>query len=95
MTPSRRVREPIQVYLDPDERALLDRLAEDTGLSRAEILRRGLRRFATEETATSPMLTFAATLTAGDLPPDLAARHDEYLGEAALDRHAKPGRRPR
>ena len=95
MTPPRRVREPIQVYLDPDERALLDRLPDDTGLSRAEILRRGLRRFATEESAASPMLAFAATLAATDLPPDLAARHDKYLGEAAPERHANPGRRTR
>ena len=37
--PARRVREPIQVYLDADERALLERVARETGLSRAEILR--------------------------------------------------------
>jgi len=84
---SKRVREPIQVYLDQDERAVLDRLAGETGLSRAEILRQGLRRFAAQTASSSPMLNFAATLAAADLPPDLAARHDAYLGEDALERH--------
>ncbi len=37
------VREPVQVYLAPDDRDLLNRLAEETGLSKAEILRRGVR----------------------------------------------------
>lgn len=36
------VREPIQVYLTPDERSVLDRLAEELDISRAEVLRRGL-----------------------------------------------------
>lgn len=36
------VREPIQVYLTPDERAELDGTARDLGLSRSEVLRRGI-----------------------------------------------------
>lgn len=36
------VREPIQVYLTPDERAELDGAARDMGLSRSEVLRRGI-----------------------------------------------------
>ena len=80
--PPRRVREPIQVYLDADERALLDRVAAETGLSRAEILRRGLRRFAVEQAGVkSPMLEFMESLQALDLPPDLSERHDDYLAE--------------
>ncbi len=43
---SRRVREPVQVYLDPADRDLLEEVVRATGLSRAEILRRGLRRMA-------------------------------------------------
>ena len=35
---SSHVREPVQVYLAPDDSALLNRLAEETGLSKAEIL---------------------------------------------------------
>lgn len=37
------VREPIQVYLTPEERADLDRAAEAMGVSRLEALRRGIR----------------------------------------------------
>lgn len=37
-----RVREPIQVYLSSAERTLLDQLASRLGVSRSEVLRRGL-----------------------------------------------------
>ena len=37
-----RVREPIQVYLTSAERERLDRLASAFGISRSEVLRRGL-----------------------------------------------------
>ena len=42
---SKKVREPVQVYLDKLDRELLERAAQQTGLSKAEVLRRGLRRF--------------------------------------------------
>jgi len=38
-----RVREPIQVYLSAEERAELDRAAQNLGVSRSEALRRALR----------------------------------------------------
>ncbi len=76
------VREPIQVYLTPDERSLLDTAALTAGLSRAEVLRRGLRSFvAREQSGSSPMLGFARSLVGHDLPSDLAQRHDYYLVE--------------
>lgn len=81
------VREPIQVYLDPDERRVLDDLAEGTGLSRAEILRRGLKRFAAEHGGESQMLAFADSLKKMKAPADAAERHDWHLGDAALDPH--------
>lgn len=37
------VREPIQVYLTSDERQTLDLAARKFGVSRSEVLRRGLR----------------------------------------------------
>lgn len=37
-----KVREPIQVYLSTAERERLDRVAERLGVSRSEVLRRGL-----------------------------------------------------
>lgn len=78
------VREPVQVYLDPPDRTLLDELSERSGLSRAELLRRGLRRLAAEQLPDrSPGWSLdrivGALGPATDLPDDLAARHDEYL----------------
>jgi hypothetical protein len=97
--PARRVREPIQVYLDADERALLDRMASETGLSRAEVLRRGLRRYAVEQRpGRSPMLEFLDYMESRqdlNLPTDLSERHDDYLAEiyeAEARRDEPPGR---
>jgi len=84
----RAVREPLQVYLSRDDRDLLDRLAGETGLSRAEILRRGLRSFAVEHRPVgSPMLEFLDSIAGDDWPPDIGERHDDYLEEAYLDTH--------
>jgi hypothetical protein len=85
---SPQVREPLQVYFTGDERRLLDRIASDTGLSRAEVLRRGLRSFAREQPPeNNPMLKFIEDLRGADWPADLGRNHDKYLAEAALDRH--------
>lgn len=78
------VREPVQVYLDAADRSLLNEAAERTGLSRAEILRRGLRRAAADLLAEHrPGAAFERLVGAlgddPDLPSDLAARHDAYL----------------
>jgi hypothetical protein len=80
----RAVREPIQVYLDQDERAILDRVSQQEGVSRAEVLRRGLRSYAAEQGAEkSPMLEFLEWVWQQDLdlPADLSVRHDDYLAE--------------
>jgi len=85
---ARKVREPLQVYLDQDERQLLDRMAEEEDLSRAEVLRRGLRAYAAVVGANaSPMLAFAGSLTddAGECEPESAL--DDQLVEAYRDRH--------
>lgn len=88
MTPSRRkAREPVQVYLDPDDKSLLERVARSTDLPQAEILRRGLRRIAADLlTEAKPGFSLGHLMGAleegegaEDLPADLAARHDEYL----------------
>jgi hypothetical protein len=80
----RDVREPLQVYLTRSERELLDRLAHETSLSRAEILRRGLLSFAAERQGNrSPMLELMRELTGDDWPEDLARAHDAHLARAA------------
>lgn len=44
-----RVREPIQVYLSTAERERLDQVAKRMGVSRSEVLRRGLEEVAERE----------------------------------------------
>ena len=75
------VREPVQVYLAADDRDLLNRLAEETGLSKAEILRRGVRSFAREQRGESPMLRFVSQITAEGWPDAAAVDHDTVLAE--------------
>ncbi len=74
----------MQLYVDADDRALLDAVAARTGLARAEVLRRGLRAFAgqvlTELGPGSSLDALIGALGKGQ-PADLAARHDEYLIE--------------
>lgn|SRR5574341_683891 len=85
---SKGVREPLQVYLSPAEREQLDRLAERTGLSRAEVLRRGIKSFAAEvQGVDSPMLRWIEKYGDADVPADLGSRHDDYLYEAYSDNH--------
>jgi hypothetical protein len=91
-----RLREPIQVYLSAEDRAMLDRVAKSTGLSRAEILRRGIRRMSAEAIADEhPGLKFMRKMIEHPWPelppPDLSDPHQRYeeeLMEAYLDRHA-------
>lgn len=74
------VREPVQVYLTRDDKALLDRLSEETGLPRAEILRQGLREFSLLHGGTSPMLSFLRAQREADWSEaGPAAEHDEVL----------------
>lgn len=79
----KRVREQAVVYMSASDRALLERLAEETGLARTELFRRGLRRLAEEllpeggPVSSLDYLTRIADDT--DAPPDLSERHDEYL----------------
>jgi hypothetical protein len=80
--PSTAVREPVQVYLAPDDRDLLNRLAEETGLSKAEVLRRAMRSFARQQSGESPMLRFVSDGGKGEWPEAVAERHDEILAEA-------------
>lgn len=80
----RRVREPVQVYLDVSDRALLDAVAERSALPRSEVLRVALRRLAADlPRAERPGASFSLLVgsldAASAVPRDLAARHDDYL----------------
>ncbi|MBU6366930.1 MAG: hypothetical protein KJT01_12030 [Gemmatimonadetes bacterium] len=78
------VREPVQAYLTPDDALLLARLAAESGLSKAEVLRRGIRAFAREQDAPSPMLAFIADQPAEEHAPPGAAPIDDRLAREYL-----------
>ncbi|HXD21929.1 MAG TPA: ribbon-helix-helix protein, CopG family [Gemmatimonadaceae bacterium] len=83
-SPSSHVREPVQVYLDQPDRALLEAVAARTALPRSEVLRVALRRMAAElPDAERPGASISALVgaldAALDVPRDLAAHHDDYL----------------
>ena len=50
-----RVREPIQVYLSEEERARLERAAQELGVSRSEVRRRGLEGVGAGPEAVGPL----------------------------------------
>ncbi len=90
----RRIREPIQVYLTEEERAELDRLAAEMGVSRSEALRRGVAALAPTTLATGPLaalaeegLATAARLEGGEPPAGRpVAPLDDLLAELQADR---------
>ena len=76
------VKEPAQVYLAADDSELLARLSTDTGLSKAEVLRRGIRSFAREQAgASSPMMEFLKECLAAQWPDLPAKHHDDVILE--------------
>ncbi|MGH7654236.1 MAG: CopG family transcriptional regulator [Gemmatimonadaceae bacterium] len=88
------VREPVQVYLDHSDRDLLERAAEKSGLSKAEVLRRGLRRVGADLLGDDdPMFAFMREMADArwptGTPSDIAREHDKHLASTFLDRHDK------
>lgn len=79
---------PLQVYLDRDDRALLERVARRVGLSKAEAVRAAVRRWAMDLSAQDdPLLGLIGSVDDPELPTDLSTRADEYAVEGY------PGRR--
>ena len=73
-------KEPVQVYLEPDDRSLLDRVAKAAGISRAEVLRRGLRSYGAEQLrGKGPVLELMRSQQLQGAPRDLGELHDEHL----------------
>jgi hypothetical protein len=95
-----RVREQAVVYLSARDRELLERLAQETGLSRTELFRRGLRRLAdevlTDRRPGASLDHLIAIADDGDAPTDLSERHDHYLYGGGYAEHLREKRaRPR
>jgi len=93
----RRVREPVQAYLEHDDSRLLADLSERLALPKAEVIRLGIRRLAQDlELAQRPGAGVSALIGAldgvSDVPADLAARHDAYLYAEGAAAPARLGR---
>lgn len=87
------VREPIQVYLTSQERSELDRKAEELGVSRSEVLRRGVRAMGSRPLSgllrdvAAEGYVAPARIAPGEPPPSKpVAPLEELLEELASDR---------
>ncbi len=73
-------KKPIQVYLRPEQLDRLRALAEQRGVSVAELVRQGVDLLLAEAPADhDPLLDIVGMVEGG--PPDLAEKHDEYLAK--------------
>jgi len=78
----KRVREQAVVYLGQRDRALLENLAKETGLSRTELFRRGLWALAAQtfgSKQSSALEYLIANASDADVPADYSERSDDYL----------------
>lgn len=84
---TRRVAEPVQVYLEPPDRTRLERLASRLDVSKSDVLRRGLE--ALEHQLTDPVahpalriIGIAVGHSRGPSPGyDVAREHDRFLAD--------------
>jgi hypothetical protein len=100
MTSKRRVKEPVQVYLDAVERQRLERLARQFGATMSDVLRRALEvlEHQTSDPAANPALQIIGVADrerAGGPGYDVAREHDRYLAESEAAGWGRPARRPR
>jgi predicted ArsR family transcriptional regulator len=92
----KRTREPIQVYLTEEERTRLEQLAATLGVSRSEVLRRGISALTANPRAAGPLadlvsdgLATPARIEGRDAPPPAGrpvARLADLLAELRADR---------
>lgn len=92
---SRRVAEPVQVYLDTSDRARLDRLTSHLAATKSEVLRQALE--ALELRVTDPaehpalrIIGLAGTSTRVSSDYDIAREHDRYLADAEIASWSPP-----
>lgn len=91
-TPPKRVAEPIQVYLDHDQRARLERLAAQLDTTKSGVLRQALEALEREVTdpAAHPALQLIGMAPGARAPgrvaePDPARDHDAILADGEVD----------
>ena len=85
-TRPKRVSEPVQVYLDRGQRRRLEQLAAELGLSKSDVVRRGLE--ALERQMADPtehpalrIIGIASREITKSVKYDVAVEHDRYLAE--------------
>ena len=91
-----RIAEPVQVYLDPPDRARLERMADDLNATKSDVLRRALE--ALEQQLTDPeshpgirMIGLAGPHTRRQSATiDVAIEHDRFLAEQEVASWRKP-----
>ena len=96
--PPGRVREPVQVYLDPADQERLERLRDQLQSTKSDVLRRGLE--ALEHALTDPerhpavqVIGIAAGSESQEAPDyDVAREHDRFLAEAEEGSWTQPGK---
>jgi Arc/MetJ-type ribon-helix-helix transcriptional regulator len=82
-----RVSEPVQVYLDRGQRRRLEQLASHLGLSKSDVVRRGLEALERQmaDPADHPALRIIGIASAESVKPadfDVAREHDRFLAES-------------
>lgn len=83
----KRVSEPVQVYLDSGQRRRLAQLAGELGLSKSDVVRRGLEALERQmaDPAEHPALRIIGIASAESTKAadyDVARDHDRYLAES-------------
>lgn len=68
--------ETLRVYLSAEDAALLERLTAEMGLSKTDVLRRGLRALA-QKRADLPLRRFLTESAQGDWPSGIADAPDD------------------
>jgi Arc/MetJ-type ribon-helix-helix transcriptional regulator len=96
----KRVSEPVQVYLDREQRRRLEQLAGELGLSKSDVVRRGLEALERQmaDPAEHPALRIigiASGESARAADYDVAREHDRYLAESERKSWKPAGRRRR
>ncbi len=92
--------EPIQVYLDGGQRRRLEQLAAELGLSKSDVVRRGLEALERQiaDPADHPALSIIGIASGETMKPagyDVAREHDRFLAESELKSWKSVRRRKR
>ena len=98
MKKSPRVREPVQVYLDQQDRRRLDRLVEQLEVSKSDVLRRGLAALDDRLGWLHPLMELAREPAVDQGPPvdyDVVLEHDRAIADHIMKESERKGGKTR